>query len=123
MSLVAPVQEWSFPSWGSEVDRQPLAVSCPLPGDLCPVSARREQGQALGAAPPLPFICVFGPSPRPCTPCSGENLARLSHAGTPEEPEDVQSFPKAPSVPGWKPPGCSRLAELFTFLRTMSCIP
>lgn len=83
--------------------------------------------QGLGEAPALPRIPVSGPSPVPMpTLCPGESLARLSHAGTPKQSEGVLSFPKAHYVSKSKPAGVtpySRLAEAFTFLRTMLCIP
>lgn len=101
------------PAWG------PMPCSC-LEGAHAPL-------QGLGAAPALPRICVSGPSSVPMpTLCPGESSARPSHAGTPRQPEGVLSFPKAHYVPKCKPPGVttySRLAEVFTFLRTMPCIP
>lgn len=105
---------------------------CPLSPTWGPVPCSHLDGahthpQELGAAPALPRTSVSGPSPIPMpTLCPGESSARLSHAGTLKQPEGVLSFPKAHYVPKCKPPGVimySRLAEVFTFLRKMPCIP
>lgn len=108
------------------------APACPLSPAWGPVPGSCLEGahthlQGLGAAPALPRICVSGPSPVPMpTLCPGESLARLSHVRTPKQPEAVPSFPEAHYVPKCKPSGVtthSRLAEAFTFPRTMLCIP
>lgn len=108
------------------------APGCPLPAAWGPMpwscleGAHRHTCKGSGQLQPCTYPYR---RPQPCTRamlCPGDSSARLSHAGTPKQPEVVPSFPEARYGPKCKPPGvttCSRLAEPFTFPRTMLCIP
>lgn len=92
---------------------------------LLPRGSTHTPARAQGSSSLAPYLC-FWPEPR--THAHVIPWGELGKAQSCRDPEAarVPSFPKAHYVPKCKPPGVttySRLAEAFTFLRTMPCNP